>query len=63
LRSRKDWSIVRCAIADGYVLVTNDTTDFRALMRRKQLRAGLVCINRGVDRLFGRLRGDAQADR
>jgi len=28
MRSRKDWSIVRRAIADGYVLVTNNTTDF-----------------------------------
>lgn len=27
LRSRKDWSIVRRAIDDGYVLVTNNTTD------------------------------------
>ncbi len=45
LRSRKDWSIVRRAIADGYVLVTNNATDFRALMRREKLHAGLVCIN------------------
>jgi predicted nuclease of predicted toxin-antitoxin system len=45
MRSRKDWSIVRRAIADGYVLVTNNTTDFRALLRREEVHAGLVCLN------------------
>ena len=45
LRSRKDWAIVRRAIADGYVLVTNNTTDFTALLRRQKIHAGLVCIN------------------
>jgi predicted nuclease of predicted toxin-antitoxin system len=45
LRSRKDWVIVRRAIADGYVLVTNNTTDFMALLRREKVHAGLVCIN------------------
>ncbi len=29
LRSRKDWSIVRRAVNDGYVLVTNNSTDSR----------------------------------
>jgi predicted nuclease of predicted toxin-antitoxin system len=32
MRSRKDWTIVRRAIDDGYVLVTNNTTDFRSLL-------------------------------
>jgi predicted nuclease of predicted toxin-antitoxin system len=45
LRSRKDWAIVRRAIADGYVLVTNNATDFMALLRREKVHAGLVCIN------------------
>jgi predicted nuclease of predicted toxin-antitoxin system len=45
LRSRTDRSIVRRAIADGYVLVTNNTTDFTALLRREKIHAGLVCIN------------------
>jgi predicted nuclease of predicted toxin-antitoxin system len=45
MRSRNDWSIVRRAIADGYVLVTNNTTDFKALLRREEVHAGLVCIN------------------
>ena len=29
LGSRKDWDIVRRAVEDGYVLVTNNATDFR----------------------------------
>jgi len=45
LRSRKDWSIVRRAVADGYALVTNNTMDFRLLMRREKIHAGLVCLN------------------
>jgi predicted nuclease of predicted toxin-antitoxin system len=45
MRSRKDWSIVRRAITDGYVLVTNNATDFRALLGREEVHAGLVCIN------------------
>lgn len=45
LRSRKDWAIVRRAIDDGYVLVTNDTTDFRSLLGRQKVHVGLVCIN------------------
>ena len=45
MRSRKDRSIVRRAITDGYVLVTNNTTDFRALLRRQEVHAGLICIN------------------
>jgi hypothetical protein len=36
---------VRRAIAGGYVLVTNNTTDFSALLRREDVRVGLVCIN------------------
>jgi predicted nuclease of predicted toxin-antitoxin system len=45
LRSRKDWAIVRRAIADGFVLVTNNTTDFISLLRREKVHAGLVCLN------------------
>jgi predicted nuclease of predicted toxin-antitoxin system len=45
MRSRKDWSIVRRAVADGYVLVTNNATDFRALLGREEVHAGLICIN------------------
>jgi Domain of unknown function (DUF5615) len=43
LRSRKD--CVRRAIDDGYVLVTNNTTDFTSLLGREKLHAGLVCLN------------------
>jgi predicted nuclease of predicted toxin-antitoxin system len=45
LRSRRDWTIVRRAIAGGYVLVTNNTTDFSALLRREEVHVGLLCIN------------------
>jgi predicted nuclease of predicted toxin-antitoxin system len=45
LRSRKDWSIVRRAVADGYVLVTNNTTDFTSLLSREKVHAGLICLN------------------
>ena len=45
LRSRKDWAIVRRALDQGYVLVTNDTTDFIQLLSRVRLHAGLVCLN------------------
>jgi Domain of unknown function (DUF5615) len=40
LRSRKDWSIVRRAINDGYVLVTNNTTDFISLLQREKVHWG-----------------------
>jgi predicted nuclease of predicted toxin-antitoxin system len=45
LRSRNDWSIVRRAVDDGYVLVTNNTTDFTSLLDRQDLHAGLACLN------------------
>jgi predicted nuclease of predicted toxin-antitoxin system len=45
LRSRKDWSIVRRAVHDGYVLVTNNATDFTPLIGREEFHAGLVCLN------------------
>ena len=45
LRSRKDWLLVRRAIRDGYVLVTNDTADFTSLMEREHRHPGLVCMN------------------
>ncbi len=36
---------MRRAIADGYVLVTNNTTDFTSLLRREKIHAGPVCLN------------------
>jgi predicted nuclease of predicted toxin-antitoxin system len=45
LRSRKDWWIVRRAVDDGYVLVTNNTTHFMVLLGREDVHAGLVCLN------------------
>jgi predicted nuclease of predicted toxin-antitoxin system len=45
MRSRRDWSITRRAIDNGYVLVTNNTADFTALLDREKLHPGLVCLN------------------
>ena len=45
LRSRTDWFIVRRAIDDGYVLVTNNMADFTSLLGRQRVHAGLVCLN------------------
>lgn len=44
LRAREDWALVRRAVADGYVLVTNDRTDFTPLMEREDRHPGLICI-------------------
>lgn len=45
LKSGSDWSITRRAVLDGYVIVTNNTTDFVALYAHEMLHAGLVCLN------------------
>jgi predicted nuclease of predicted toxin-antitoxin system len=45
MRSRSDWSIVRRAIEEGFILVTNNTTDFTPLYERAEIHAGLVCLN------------------
>jgi predicted nuclease of predicted toxin-antitoxin system len=45
LRSRQDWSIVRRAVDHGFVLVTNNTTDFTTLLGRDDIHPGLVCLN------------------
>jgi predicted nuclease of predicted toxin-antitoxin system len=39
MRSRKDWAIVRRAVEDGFVFVTNDSVDFRALYEREEIHA------------------------
>ena len=45
LRSRQDWALVRRAVEDGYVLVTNDRADFTSLMEHEQPYSGLICMN------------------
>jgi predicted nuclease of predicted toxin-antitoxin system len=45
MRSDEDWAIVRRAIAQDFVLVTNNSADFIALYRREEVHAGLVCLN------------------
>ena len=42
LRARQDWALVRRAVADGYVLVTNDRGDFAPLIERERHHPGLV---------------------
>ena len=44
MRSRKDWAVVRRAVADGYVVVTQDTADFTLLMERETMHPGLLCM-------------------
>lgn len=44
LRAWQDWALVRRAVADGYVLVTNDKADFAALMEHEHEHPGLVCV-------------------
>ena len=44
LRSRQDWAVVRRAVADGYVVVTQDTADFTPLMEREATHPGLICM-------------------
>lgn len=45
LTSAKDWTIVRWAADEGFVLVTNNTIDFTTLYKREVLHVGLVCLN------------------
>ena len=45
LRSRQDWALVRRAVDDGYVLVTNDRADFTSLMEHEPVHPGLICVN------------------
>lgn len=45
MRSRKDWTIARRAVEDGFTLVTNNAIDFRPLYEREEAHSGLVCLN------------------
>jgi predicted nuclease of predicted toxin-antitoxin system len=45
MRSRKDWTIVRRAVKDGFILVTSNTLDFKPLYEREEVHAGLLCLN------------------
>lgn len=56
MRSRTDRSIVRRAVDDGFVLVTNNTVDFMTLYEREEIHAGLVCLNMAP----GQMRLDVQ---
>ena len=45
MRSWKDWTIMRRVLQDGFILVTNNTSDFTALYGREEIHLGLVCLN------------------
>ena len=51
LSSKKDWTLVRRAVEDGYVIVTNNATDFTPLVGREEVHAGLVCLDVALDRM------------
>ena len=75
LRAHQDWALVRRAVTDGYLLVTNDSADFTPLMERERGHPGLVCITvaRGLmslgvqtklfERALARLAGEDIADK
>ncbi len=45
LRSAPDEVIVRQAVTDGYVIVTNNARDFLRLVKQENTHPGLVCIS------------------
>jgi predicted nuclease of predicted toxin-antitoxin system len=45
LTSRKDWTIARRAVDEGYIFVTNNVVDFAAFYRREEIHVGLVCFS------------------
>ena len=44
LASKQDWTLVRRAVEDEYVIVTNNAADFTSLVGREEVHAGLVCF-------------------
>ena len=49
LSSKGDWTIVQRSVEDSYVIVTNNATDFKLLIGREEIHAGLVCLNIAPD--------------
>ena len=45
MRSRKDWTILRRAVDEGFTLVTNNAVDFMMLYECQEVHSGLVCLN------------------
>lgn len=45
LQGNPDGVIVRRAVSDGYVLVTNNAKDFIPLVGEEEIHCGLVCLN------------------
>ena len=46
LRARQDWALVRRAVADGYVLVTNDRAEFWRSLFTPTARSASTSIQR-----------------
>jgi predicted nuclease of predicted toxin-antitoxin system len=47
----KDWNVASYAVEGGFVLVTNNASDFRRLYATQPLHAGLIVIIPSVNRL------------
>ncbi|MDH3474393.1 MAG: DUF5615 family PIN-like protein [Rhodospirillales bacterium] len=70
LTSWKDWNIIRIAVDEDYVLVTNNAADFAKLYGLEELHPGLVCITASPEimtlelqnRLFGLVLNDIAVD-
>jgi len=45
MTAQTDWAVIRRAVDDGFVLVTHNTVDFRALYERTDVHVGLVGFN------------------
>ena len=58
LSSKGDWAIVQRSVEDSYVIVTNNATDFKLLIGREEIHAGLVCLNIAPDRMSKKAQED-----
>ena len=54
LSSKGDWTIVQRSVEDSYVIVTNNATDFKLLIGREEIHAGLVCLNIAPDLILAK---------
>lgn len=55
LAARDDWAVVRHAIDEGYVIVTNNKKDYISLVGREEIHCGLVCFSAGLGLMDFRL--------
>lgn len=52
MAGRKDWNVVRRALDNDLILVTNDARDFRALYEQERSHPGLVILIPNVKSTF-----------